>query len=120
MNNLSNRQWLFIGLIGILLISLIYNIKLSPELERQQRLKQRHHIVLTKLQELNQYQIYQRQLQEETAGIEEQIKLIEQVLPERLDLANITAYLLQAIQKSELQSIRQVMTPEFDLEHLRS
>ena len=117
MNNLSNRQWLFIGLIGIFLISLIYNIKLSPALERQQRLKQRHHIVLTKLQELNQYQIYQRQLQEDTAGIEEQIRLIEQVLPERFDLANITAYLLQAIQKSELQLIRQVMTPEFDLEH---
>ena len=117
MTNLSNKQWLLIALIGILLISLIYNFKLGPELERQERLKQRYHKVLTKLQELDQYQIYQRQLQEETKGIEEQIKLIEQVLPERLNLAEITAYLQEAIQKSELQLIRQVMAPEFDLEH---
>ncbi len=117
MTNLSNKQWILVGLIGFLLISLIYNFKLGPELQRRERLKQSYHEVLTKLQELNQFQTYQRQLQEETTEIEEQIKLIKQVLPEHLDMARITSYLQEAVQKSELQLIRQVMAPEFDLEH---
>lgn len=116
-NNLSNKHWFLILLIGLLGISLIYNVQLAPTLSRQGILENRIHQILTELRKLKQYQIYNQQSENQTNQIENQLLEIEQVLPAIWEIGKITAFVLQTIDKSQLNLIRQVILPEIVYEH---
>ncbi len=114
---LSNKHWLLILLIGILLILLFFNLELDLVLGQQQKLEHRLHKISAELQALQQYQIYQKQFEEQTIKMEEQITIMEQALPLKWEIGKITAHLFEAIRISRLNLSRQIVAPETNFEH---
>ena len=115
--DLSNKHWLLILLIGILGMSLFYNIQLEPVLRRQQTLEDRHHKRVVELQTLKQFQRYQKHFEEQTIKMDEQITSMEQALPLKWEIGKIMAHLFQAIEASRLHLNRQIVAPEANFEH---
>lgn len=115
--DLSNKHWLLILLIGILLISLFYNVQLAPVLRRQQNLEHRHHEISAELLALKQYQLYQKHFEDQIIKMDEQITLMEQALPLKWEIGKIMAQLFQAIEASQLHLNRQIVAPEANFEH---
>lgn len=115
--NLTNKHWVLIGLVGVFLTSLFYNVMLHPILQKRENFQQQEHEILTELQVLRQYQLYQTQLESQSHAMAPQIQFMEQIFPVNLEIGKVTAHLLEAIEASQLQLNRQTIAPETHLEH---
>ncbi len=115
--NLTNKEWLLIVLVGLFLVSLFYNVKLHPLLRQQQQLENHLHKALTELQTLQQYQTYQDHFERQAMEIEGQTSALEQALPMDWEVNSVIAHLLKVVETSQLNLIRQVIAPEINFEH---
>lgn len=114
---LSNKHWVLIGLVAVFLTSLFYNVMLNPALQKQAKLKKRHHQILTELKTLQQYQIHQNQLETESHQVQSQIQFMEQMFPLTWEIGKVTAHLLEAIEASGVRLLKQTLDPETRLKH---